>query len=369
MGVSLARSPTGSENGGPREADPAVFDLKLDRQSSIPAYQQLKFHIIHAVSTQRLFPGDVMPSVREASEKLGLAPATVQRTYGELKQEGILASKPGHYVYVTDVADRADREPGPGRQSSLQDLLVPVYVTARSMGFSDSEILDTIHDLTAGPGPTRQRPRLAFIGEGQRVLDKYMPIMREAVASLDAEVIGLDLNEFIENDGAALEENGPVHLIVSIVSWMGAVREIGLRHDIQTVGLLVEPAPETKRILAALPYGSKIGLISEPRYVTNVAAIIEQLCGSQIQIVTAIEETKAARKTLEDCDAYVRTFRTEKLAAAVVPEGAEVTEFKFLPVKASLDHIEGLLLKVWLESDQDADEGADQLVDQEAKQG
>lgn len=342
---------TAADEGEPRHADPAVFQLNLDRQSSIPAYQQLKFHIIHAVSTQRLQPGDVMPSVRDASEMLGLAPATVQRTYGDLKQEGILGSKPGHFVYVANIEDRVGHDPGSVRKVSLQDLIVPVYVSARSMGFTDSEILETFNNLTERQDETKERPRLAFVGDGNRVLDKYLPILGDAVSSLGGEVVGLDLSEFIETDGDALVESEPVHLIVSIVSWLGAVRDIGIRHDIPTVGLLVEPAPETKSFLAALPFGTKVGLISEPRYVTNVAAIIDQLCGGQIQIVTAVENTTAARKTLQECDVLVRTFRTEDLASELLAEDAEVTEFKFIPVKASLDHIEALLLKIWLDAD------------------
>lgn len=336
-----------------RHADPAVFNLTLDRNSSIPAYQQLKFHIIHAVSTGRLQPDDIMPSVREASERFGLAPATVQRTYGELKKEGILSSKPGQHVYVSHVEGRVEPEKDGNRKGSLQDLLVPVYVNARAMGFTDAEILETFEELSSSRSNGRGRPRLAFVGEGERVLDKYLPILSDALSALDAEVVGLDLDKLVESDGALLDEYAPIQLIVSIVSWMGAVREFALKRDIPIVGLLVEPTPETKRILAELPYGAKIGLISEPRYVTNVGAIIEQLCGgNEIQIVSAVEASPAARRRIAGCDVFVHTFRTEELAASLVPEGVEVTEFRFQPVRASLDHIEALLLKFWLESDE-----------------
>ncbi len=351
MGMTDLNHDIDKSSDEPKHADRGVFSLNLDRSSAIPAYQQLKFHIIHALSTRRLRAGDVMPSVREASQLLGLAPATVQRTYGELRQEGFLDSKPGHYVFVTGLdsrrADRADQN----RYSSLRDVLVPVYVNARSMGFTDSEIMSTLEDLTAHEEVDRSKPRLAFVGLGRSVVDKYVPILADALSVLGAEVVGVELDEFIASDGAVLEEIGPVHLAVSLVSWLSEVREIGARRGIHTVGLLVEPSPETKRVLVSYPYGTKIGLITEPRYVTNVAAIIEQLCGPQVQVVTVVEDSAVSKKTLASCDVYVRTFRAEELARSLLPPGVEATEFRVLPVQASLEHTEALLLQHWLEAE------------------
>ncbi len=295
-----------------------------------------------------------MPSVREASQLLGLAPATVQRTYGELRQEGFLDSKPGHYVFVAGIDERKSRQVDEDRSASLRDVLVPVYVNARSMGFSDTEIISTLEGLTADEEVERSKPRLVFVGRGQDVVEKYVPLLADSLSSIGAEVIGVDLEEFVESDVALLRQRDPVHLIVCLVSWLSEVREIGVRHGIHTVGLLVEPSPETKRVLASYPYGTKIGLITEPQYVTNVAAIIEQLCGPQVEVVTVVDDSALSRELLEGCDVYVSTFRASDMAESLVAPGVEVTEFRVLPVQASLEHTESLLLQSWLESEEKA---------------
>lgn len=64
--------------------------LKLDFQSDIPIYLQLKAEIIEGITTGQLKPGEALPSVRQLAADLGINMHTVNKTYNYLKQDGFI---------------------------------------------------------------------------------------------------------------------------------------------------------------------------------------------------------------------------------------------------------------------------------------
>ena len=74
--------------------------IKLDQDLKIPKVRQLIDAIISEIRTQALQQGDLLPSVREISNELGLSKDTVVKAYSELKKSGIVdtTKAKGHYV-------------------------------------------------------------------------------------------------------------------------------------------------------------------------------------------------------------------------------------------------------------------------------
>lgn len=64
--------------------------IAIDMNSQIPIYLQLKNQIIEAIAKKDVNFGESMPTVRQLAEDLGINPMTVNKAYGELKQEGYL---------------------------------------------------------------------------------------------------------------------------------------------------------------------------------------------------------------------------------------------------------------------------------------
>jgi Predicted transcriptional regulators len=64
--------------------------LKIDFESEIPIYIQLKSQIIEGIADGELQPGDSLPSVRQLAADLGINLHTVNKTYNILKQDGFL---------------------------------------------------------------------------------------------------------------------------------------------------------------------------------------------------------------------------------------------------------------------------------------
>lgn len=326
-------------NGGPRTraVDIALLAMNPDRSQSIPAFQQLKFHVIHAISTARLRPGDVMPSVREAADALGVSPATIQRAYGELKREGYLASSAGRHTYVADID--VESSPTVGRESALRDLLMPAYVSARALGFSVDEIVSALQGMSSDSDTLTDDPTVLFVGPIQVAVDKYTRILSEHLGPMGTRVSGATLEEFLAAPNIVLGRLGRVATIVTVVSTLSAVRSAGDAAGVPTCSLLVDLTEQTKRTLAELPFDARIAVISEAHYLSNTVSTIRQMCGDGVEIIAIDEGGPDAEAALSGCDIYFHTLSTQALAAELVPTGARAEEFAYTALQASLDHI------------------------------
>lgn len=65
--------------------------IKIDFESEVPIYVQLKKQIVEGIALKRLMPGDSLPSVRQLAQDIGINLHTVNKTYNILKDEGFIS--------------------------------------------------------------------------------------------------------------------------------------------------------------------------------------------------------------------------------------------------------------------------------------
>ena len=64
--------------------------IEIDFNSEEAIYIQLTNQIIMGIATSRLHEGDVLPSVRQLAETVGINMHTVNKAYGLLRQQGFV---------------------------------------------------------------------------------------------------------------------------------------------------------------------------------------------------------------------------------------------------------------------------------------
>jgi GntR family transcriptional regulator len=87
--------------------------LSISPASDVPIFRQIMQQIQRAVAVGTLRVGDQLPAVRTLAETLVINPNTVARAYQELIREGLLESRSGRGVFVTErrqVFSDAERE-------------------------------------------------------------------------------------------------------------------------------------------------------------------------------------------------------------------------------------------------------------------
>ena len=81
--------------------------------SDVPIFRQIMQHVQRAVALRQLKVGDQLPAVRVLAELLVINPNTVARAYQELIRDGLLESRSGRGVFVSqrrEVFADAERE-------------------------------------------------------------------------------------------------------------------------------------------------------------------------------------------------------------------------------------------------------------------
>jgi GntR family transcriptional regulator len=76
--------------------------LTISPASDVPIFRQIVQQIHRAVALRHLQVGEQLPAVRTLAEMLVINPNTVARSYQELIRDGVLESRSGRGVFVSE---------------------------------------------------------------------------------------------------------------------------------------------------------------------------------------------------------------------------------------------------------------------------
>ncbi len=86
------------------------MQIHISPNDGIPIYRQIVNQIKYLAASERLDPGDQLPPVRKLAEQLIVNPNTVARAYRELENAGILVSRRGAGVFVSNAVSPLTRK-------------------------------------------------------------------------------------------------------------------------------------------------------------------------------------------------------------------------------------------------------------------
>ena len=88
--------------------------IEIDFNSDEALYMQLRNQIILGIATNRFHEGDVLPSVRQLADTIGINMHTVNKAYTVLKQEGFVKvdRRKGAVIAVDEGRNRLCWRPG-----------------------------------------------------------------------------------------------------------------------------------------------------------------------------------------------------------------------------------------------------------------
>lgn len=115
---------------------PETLLIPLDRDSSVPVFEQICTHIREYIRDGVLRPAARLPATRALAEDLGVARSTVVTAYEQLVAEGYLASRRGAGFLVCDMGQvELDRAPVRGGGTDAdQHIGAPEPATALALG-------------------------------------------------------------------------------------------------------------------------------------------------------------------------------------------------------------------------------------------
>ena len=126
--------------------------IAIDSRDPTPLHAQLERGIRVAIATQRLRPGDQLPTVRQLAVDLRVNANTVARVYLALEREGVLATKRGVGTFVTEHVPKSAHEEH--RKRRLNALIDRFLTESTALGYSQDEVTEHLaRRVTEGAKP------------------------------------------------------------------------------------------------------------------------------------------------------------------------------------------------------------------------
>lgn len=117
--------------------------IKIDFQSEVPIYLQLKSQIVHGIASLELRAGESLPSVRQMAEDIGINLHTVNKGYNLLKDEGFVTIDRRKGAII----NKLPIEVGQKTKDTLNEELKDIIAEAHCFGISKEDFLKKCNEL------------------------------------------------------------------------------------------------------------------------------------------------------------------------------------------------------------------------------
>jgi GntR family transcriptional regulator len=102
-----------------------MIEFKLDLKSGVPFHRQIVDQIRYGIASERLLPGEQLPTVRELAVQLQVNPNTVRKAYSELEILGILDTQQGTGTFV----GRQEVQIGAAERNRMLQLICDEFIS------------------------------------------------------------------------------------------------------------------------------------------------------------------------------------------------------------------------------------------------
>ena len=122
--------------------------VSIDSRDKTPIYAQLERAFRAAIATERLGPGDQLPTVRQLAVELRINANTVARVYGELERAGVLETRRGVGSFVAATPEQA--RPPHEHERRLRAFATRILADATAAGFTLDEVVAALGEQRKG---------------------------------------------------------------------------------------------------------------------------------------------------------------------------------------------------------------------------
>ncbi len=117
--------------------------VTINQHGKIPIFRQLIQEIKMKIASGELSPGDKLPSIRELAVYLSLNPNTVMKSYRELEREGLVKTKMGKGVFVSENLNESTINQL--KKNILFQKIDEMVNTAKMLNIKKQEIIEEIN--------------------------------------------------------------------------------------------------------------------------------------------------------------------------------------------------------------------------------
>jgi DNA-binding transcriptional regulator YhcF (GntR family) len=309
------------------------MEFSVDRALPVPLRAQLQGLIEYGIACGELAPGELLPSVRELAERIGVAPMTVSQVYADLKSAGLIETRPGSGTFVTKSGhSRSVARPEAMELHHRIDELIDLGLAA---GIRPSDLVSLVSARAHYRDSIGRRMRIVMVGIFPEATASYA---RFIAARLGASVTVEPLTiAAIERDPEMKARANSADLAVTFVNRQRDV--VALVPNTRVVSISFTPSEATRTALAGLDSLARVAIVSRlPEFLPIMKAGVQRFAPHVAHLTGLTFDTQDATQAIADCDVVIYASGSEavrEMARAGVP----VFEYRHAPDTAEIERV------------------------------
>lgn len=320
------QSQTDMEN----DSAPIEGHFLINRQSAVPLHIQLKEQVRYAIMSGVYEPGSALPSIRELTAQLGVHRNTVHRVYLELQASGLLVSKPGKGVFVSETLSEVISTQ---EMDQVDGLIERYFKEANGLGINPITLARLIGQRA--PSYDSHQPIVAFV---ECTDHQSTERSKDLMDSFGVNVMHL-LLEDLESDPNILPSHVK-HLVTSIFHY-DEVLELAKAGGQRVHPVTYDLHPATRKTLRELPHDRALAFICHDANTEEVIGreIAQRVSEGVFRGCANLESPEFALKLIEKVDTVILTEPAAEFCIKHCTPEHELLELHFSLNPSSLDKV------------------------------
>ncbi len=118
------------------------MDIRIDKTSRVPIYDQIKEQVKGLIHAGQIKTGDQLPTIRELSVELSVNFNTVALAYRDLANEGVIITERGKGTFVASTP--GEQEMQVIRTEKLRNLIEALLNETDRLGYRHTEVKNVL---------------------------------------------------------------------------------------------------------------------------------------------------------------------------------------------------------------------------------
>ncbi len=323
----------------------SLDDLRVDRESGVPLYLQLRDQMAQLIEMGIWLPGRKLPTERHLSRRLGVSRNTISLAYRKLAEGGLVQSHQGRGTFVAGAEPQRGHPDVAGEgDPSLDDLVDSLIGTAAEKGYDLGAVDEVFHRRLEERRARLARVRAAFVECNREQLDYFS---RSLELGAGVHVLPVLLADLLHGDDREelIDRVITADLAVTTFFHLREVRQV-LGPDVEVLGIALDPDMETMVEIAQLPREEPVGLLcSSDNFARRV---VKSMCQSgldsfDLRVETSPEISAVWRLLAEVGAVIVSPGRRDEVQE--IAGDKPVIEFIYKPDAGSVNALQNRLLE------------------------
>lgn len=304
--------------------------FNVDPDLPVPLGTQLRGVIEYGIVCGQLAPGLRLPPVRTMASQLGIAPMTVSQVYKELKDAGLLETKPGHGTFVSATVN-AEARP---RLLEMQRRIDSLLDEASAAGVGWPDLMGLINARINRRSLAMPGLHLVFIGLFDEATRAYGEDIQARLASGDT-IWTTTFSEVTSNQ-LARQRAVKADLILTLGNRKNDAQElVGPKKPV--FGVTYIPSERTRTLLAQIDPLAQVAIVSTfPQFLPIMKAGLQRFAPHVHDAHATLLESPTLAEEMQRADVVVYASGSKRVTELVRP-GATAFEYRHTPDPREID--------------------------------